>query len=85
MVNKEYDVLNEIQTEVLGYLDEHPNAADSMEAIRQWWILQRVSKYSREMIQQALDKLVEARLVERRLLRDGRELYAKAQQRQKMN
>jgi Fe2+ or Zn2+ uptake regulation protein len=72
--------LIEIQTEVLGYLDEHPEAADSVEAIQRWWLLQRVARYSRDRVQRALDGLVAARLVERRVLGDGREVYAKSRQ-----
>jgi hypothetical protein len=69
--------LIEIQTEVLGYLDEHPEAADSVEAIQRWWLLQRVARYSRDRVQRALDGLVAAHQVERRVLGDGREVYAR--------
>ena len=75
-MTREQHTLIEIQTEVLGYLDEHPKAADSVEAIQRWWLLQRVARYSRELVQQALDGLVAAQRVERRVLRDGREVYA---------
>lgn len=74
------NTLNEIQHEVLGYLDEHPGAAGSAEAIQRWWLLQRVARYSSVLVQQALDGLVAARQIERRVLGDGREVYAKARQ-----
>jgi hypothetical protein len=76
-MTREQNALIEIQAEVLGYLDEHPEAADSVEAIQRWWLLQRIARYSRERVQQALDGLVAARMVERRMLGDGREVYAR--------
>jgi Fe2+ or Zn2+ uptake regulation protein len=72
--------LSEIKSEVLGYLEEHPDAADSVEAIQQWWLLQRVSRFSHERIQKVLDQLVEAHLVERLRLSDGHEVYKRAHQ-----
>jgi hypothetical protein len=70
------NTLTEIQAEVLGYLSEHPDAADSIEAIQRWWLLQRIARYSHDLVQQALDGLVAAQLVERRVLCDGRAVYA---------
>jgi len=69
---------SEIQAEVLGYLDEQPNAADSIEGIRQWWLMQRMAKYSLRRVQQAVEELEAAHLIERRALADGRMVYAKA-------
>ena len=77
-MNRGHDVLGQVQMEILGYLDEHPNAVDSLEAIQQWWLLQRVARNSRSRIRQALDQLVDARLIERRVLSDGHEVYARA-------
>ncbi len=69
---------SEIQSEVLGYLDEQPNAADSIEGIRQWWLLQRMAKYSLGRVQQAVEELETAQLIERHTLADGRVVYAKS-------
>ena len=84
-MNRNYVGLSEIKTEVLGYLEEHPDAADSVEAIQQWWLLQRVSRFSRERIQKALDQLVEAHLVDRRRLSDGHEVYKRVHQPNSLN
>ena len=84
-MNQNYVGLSEIKAEVLGYLEEHPNAADSVEAIQQWWLLQRVSRYSRERIQKALDQLVEDHLIERSRLSDGHEVYKRTFQSHSIN
>ena len=67
----------EIQHEVLCYLSEHPDALGSVETIRRWWLLQRLARYSNDLVQQALNGLVAAQLIERRVLCDGREVYAR--------
>jgi Fe2+ or Zn2+ uptake regulation protein len=79
-MSRNQNTVTEIQAEVLGYLDEHPEAADSIEAIQRWWLLQRIARYSRSLVQQALDGLVAAQRVERRVLGDGREVYTRARQ-----
>jgi hypothetical protein len=85
VVRLESNVIDEIQTEVLAYLDEHPNAADTVDAIKQWWLLQRLARYSNEKVQQALEQLVHTHLVERKVLGDGREVYARAPRKQVIN
>lgn len=77
MNHKQHARYSEIQAEVLGYLDEHPTAADSIEGIRQWWVMQRMAEYSLGRIQEAVNELEDARLIERHTLADGRMVYAK--------
>ena len=67
----------EIQIEVLAYLEDHPGAADSADAIQQWWLLERMAYLSRTKVQNALDQLVADNRVEQRVLPDGRKIYAK--------
>ncbi len=78
MNNEQHARCSEIQTEVLGYLNEHPTATDSIEGIRQWWVMQRLAEYSLGRVQEAVDELESARLIERHTLADGRMVYAKA-------
>lgn len=60
------------------YLKAHPNAADSVEGIMQWWLPQQQNPVDIDDLQQALDYLVEARAVSRTALLDGRMLYTNA-------
>lgn len=57
------------------YLKAHPNAADSVEGIMQWWLPQQQNPVDINDLQQALDYLVETRAVSRTALLDGRMLY----------
>jgi hypothetical protein len=70
-------LLTDIQSEVLGYLEEHPDAFDTVEGIRQWWLLRRLAKYSTDRVQTAIDQLVETGFIETRLLDDGRCAYCR--------
>lgn len=57
------------------YLMAHPNAADSLEGIMQWWLPQQQNPVDINDLQQVLDYLVETRAVSGTLLLDGRMLY----------
>jgi Fe2+ or Zn2+ uptake regulation protein len=65
----------EIQTILLGYLEDHPNALDTAAGIQQWWLMRRLSQYSVDRVQRALDQLVETGFVQAVALDDGRSAY----------
>ena len=69
------DMITEIQESVLGYLSEHPGAADSVDGIRNWWLYQRMARASVERVQRALDELEANGAIERATLHDGSVLY----------
>lgn len=71
------EILSDIQHEVLGYLDEHPDAFDTVEGISQWWLLRRLAQYSTDRVQAAIDQLVATGLLETRLLDDGQCAYCR--------
>jgi hypothetical protein len=72
----DYEAISAIQSDVLGYLRNHPNAADSVEGIRQWWLLAEMARRSSARVQAALDELVAADLVDCRVMEDGRLVYS---------
>ena len=74
---KESDIISEIEAEVLGYLQQHPAASDTIEGIRKWWLMSRIARYSQPRIQSAVIHLEQLHLIERRILHDGREVYVK--------
>lgn len=73
----ESDIISEIEAELLGYLEEHPAASDTIEGIRKWWLMSRIARYSQPRIQKAVIHLETLHLIERRVLHNGREVYVK--------
>ena len=47
------------------YLHEHPQAADTREGIRQWWLQREGGGRSAADVQAALDRLVEQKVIAR--------------------
>ena len=77
MLNQD-KLLSDIQYEVLGYLNEHPEACDTVEGISQWWLLRRLAQYSTDRVQAAIDQLVANGFIEARLLDDGQCAYCRS-------
>lgn len=74
----DYDLLSDIQFQVLSYLEHCPDAADTVEGIRQWWVLHQIAKLSKDRVQRALDQLVDQNLIESRVLDDGRHVFKRS-------
>lgn len=54
---------SEIAHEILAYLDERPEAQDTVEGIAQWWLLERRIFHQINMVREALANLVKEGLV----------------------
>jgi Fe2+ or Zn2+ uptake regulation protein len=65
----------EIEDAVMEYLRNHPNAADTLDGIVDWWLPQQRYETARARIASALIRLVDAGLLHRHSLPGGRELY----------
>jgi hypothetical protein len=65
----------EVADEILAYLDVHPDAADTLEGVVQWWIVQQRYLRGLHAVGRALDGLVARGEVERVPGPDGRPLY----------
>lgn len=70
------DAVRLIAATLLEYLAGHPDAADSVEGIRRWWIPQNVAA-SRSDVEAALEQLVRAGELTRRQLPDRGVLYVR--------
>jgi hypothetical protein len=57
------------------YLAKHPNAADSVEGIRRWWLMRQRYEESAQQVQEALEQLLRAGIINKRVLSDGQVLY----------
>jgi hypothetical protein len=48
----------EIARRILIYLEENPEAQDSIEGILQWWLLERTVHYEKIRVEQVIEELV---------------------------
>lgn len=59
------------------YVSRHPNAADTLEGVRSWWIAHHQPRASLEDVQRALDHLVARGRLARVTLADGTTVYTR--------
>ena len=64
--------------EIQRYLDQHPDAADSVEGIRRWWIARIRLEETAKYVQEALDRLVAQGVVVKRVMPDGTAVFEMA-------
>ena len=67
-----------LQASLRRYLDEYPEAADSPEGIRHWWLEEDLRATPIEKLQEALMVLVLSGELQLIILPDGAELYARS-------
>jgi Fe2+ or Zn2+ uptake regulation protein len=77
----EQPTVREIADEIVRYLADHPDAADTLEGIQHWWLSRQRWEPAATQVQRALDWLVEHGLVEKRMLPDGQVVYTKPRDR----
>lgn len=68
--------LSEVAEAILRYLDDHPDAADTVDGIAQWWIPAHC-RADRQSVQSALTRLEALGAVRRRTLTDRHVLYSR--------
>ncbi|MEO5829108.1 MAG: hypothetical protein ABIQ36_00910 [Rhodanobacter sp.] len=66
----------EVRCSVLAYLRSHPQAADTLHGIVNWWLPRQRLETGRQRIEHVLGELVNAGLLRRDQLPDGEVLYA---------
>ena len=52
------DVVREIARDIVRYLVAHPQAADTLDGVVQWWLLGEGHTHRRAFVEQALDWLL---------------------------
>lgn len=67
--------------EITRYVQNHPEAADSLEGIVAWWLPDRDRRCTADHVQEALAQLVSEHRLVRLDLADGRTLYQSADKR----
>ena len=63
--------------EISRYLEEHPDAADTLNGIQQWWVFQQRLDESLDLVSRAIEHLIRRGVVERRRLADGTVLFVR--------
>lgn len=63
--------------EIRRYLDAHPDAADTVDGVLQWWLSGAAASVARETVAQALDILVARGEIGRRAHADGTVIYTR--------
>ena len=64
--------------EISRYLAEHPDAADTLDGIQQWWLFRQRLDESLDLVSRAVEDLIRRGVVERRRLADGTILFVRA-------
>jgi hypothetical protein len=70
------DVVSTVAASLHDYVTRHPDAADSIEGIRRWWLPPGLVASTAE-VQAALDRLVAAGVLSERPLPDRGTLYSR--------
>lgn len=58
-----------------AYLERHPEAADSVQGIEQWWLLSMGVDVSENVVKLALEELEQRAFVRRTTLPDGQVIW----------
>jgi hypothetical protein len=67
-----------LQASLRRYLEKYPEAADSPEGIRQWWLAEELRMTPIGILREALKALVASGEMQFSILPDGTELYARS-------
>jgi hypothetical protein len=67
----------DLRGEILLYLQNNPNAADSLEGIVNWWLPQIYHSVDAASVEQVLEKLIAEGQVKKSSLVDGTNLYSR--------
>jgi hypothetical protein len=65
-----------IEQDIRRYIAAHSGAGDSIEGIHRWWLSTHLAREPVARLRLAIERLVQEGVLVRRVLPDGRELYA---------
>jgi len=68
--------IEDIAMEIGQYLRANPDAADSVEGVRQWWLTHENATVALAVVNAALDSLISQGVVRMRVLVDGTRIYS---------
>jgi hypothetical protein len=68
--------IENVAMEIGRYLHAHPDAADSAEGVRHWWLTHENAKVALTVVEAALGRLISQGVVRMRVLADGTRIYS---------
>jgi hypothetical protein len=68
--------IESLAEEIAEYIAQHPNAADAIDGIMQWWLPDQRPGKTRERVQAALELLERRGMVASSVHKDGHVIYA---------
>ena len=68
-------VVSMIENTIMTYLDINSNAADTLEGVLNWWLLELPRQVTRAQVLQAIEELVDENVLEKSILHDGSAIY----------
>ena len=71
----QHDTTAEVTLKLLRYLDQNPNAADTVEGILEWWLPKQSIYEEEKVVKRALDELVKRNLILATSSSDARRHY----------
>jgi len=77
-VPRDVDDAAHIVVVIRRYIHAHPDAADTIDGIRRWWLLPVLQDESRELVADALESLVQEGVMRQVTQEDGRVIYSSA-------
>jgi hypothetical protein len=63
--------------EIARYVDEHPNASDTFDGVRDWWVPELCEAVGPDVVRSAVDRLVTERVLEARRLPGDTVIYGR--------
>ncbi len=69
-----------VAASIRRYLLDHPNAADTLEGVAQWWLSGDADHERLSTVQRAIEQLVDRGEMARQTLRDGTVIYERNKQ-----
>lgn len=55
---------NRLEAAIVGYVQEHPESMDTLEAIAEWWVMRRIVRVEVEAVARVVTRLTERGVLE---------------------
>ena len=65
-----------VAKEIIDYLHEHPNAADSLDGVVNWWLTRQRIKSAKDIVERALDYLISEGVVDKKTHKGNESVYS---------